>query len=404
MSDLKSKKNKHMTLEDRIEIQACLDRTMTFKAIARNIAKDQTTVSKEVKKHLVINPAEIPKTTDSTGGAIAIPQCPQLLRAPFVCNGCKKRHIRCPYHKYLYLAKKAQQDYESLLKESREGIPLSKDEFYNVDSIITQGFKNGQHLYHIMNTHNLGVSQATVYRHLHKGYLSVSKMDFPRVVKFKARKQYPADVIPRAAKVGRMYQDFLSYIEENEITSWTEMDTLIGRNGGKAIMTFDFTFCNFMFGLLLDNKTSAETTQKVRSLKENMSANEIRFGDVFPLLLTDNGGEFANVLAFIADLDGEIESSLFFCDPYRSCQKPRVEKNHTLFRDIVPKGESFDSFTQETVDLIFSHVNNVKRKSLNGKSPYEVFAFTFGEKMTSILGIQHIPPEKVIQSQKLLRK
>lgn len=124
------------------------------------------------------------------------------------------------------------------------GNPSGKNEFYVVDSIIAQGIKKGQHLYHILNTHNLGVSQATVYRHLHRGYLSVSKMDFPRVVKFKPRKQYSEDQIPKAAKIGRMYQDFQSYIEENGIATWTEMDTVIGRIGGKVIMTFDFTFCN----------------------------------------------------------------------------------------------------------------------------------------------------------------
>jgi len=47
------KKFKHMTMEDRIEIQECLDKNMSFKAIGRRIGKDQTTVSKEVKKHLV---------------------------------------------------------------------------------------------------------------------------------------------------------------------------------------------------------------------------------------------------------------------------------------------------------------------------------------------------------------
>lgn len=404
MSDLKSIKNKHMTLDDRIEIQSCLDRGMTFKAIAKRIAKDQTTVSKEVKKHIVVNTNDFPVTTGLNGKPVASSPCPELLKSPFVCNGCKKRRSRCAFQKSLYIAKTAQEEYQSLLKESREGIPLSKNEFYEVDSIIAEGIKKGQHLYHILNTHNLGVSQATVYRHLHRGYLSVCKMDFPRVVKFKPRKQYREDQIPKAAKIGRMYPDFLSYTEENGITTWTEMDTVIGRIGGKAIMTFDFTFCNFMFGLLLDNKSAAETAQKVRLLKEKLFENGIRFGDVIPLLLTDNGGEFANLSAFIADVDGEIETSLFFCDPYRSCQKPRVEKNHTLFRDIVPKGESFDSFTQETVDLIFSHVNSVKRKILNGKSPYEVFAYTFGEKTTSLFGISHIPADKVVQSPKLLTR
>ena len=46
-----NKKNKHMTLDDRIEIQECLNKGMTFKAIAMRICKDPTTVSKEVKLH-----------------------------------------------------------------------------------------------------------------------------------------------------------------------------------------------------------------------------------------------------------------------------------------------------------------------------------------------------------------
>jgi len=118
---------------------------------------------------------------------------------------------------------------------------------------------------------------------------------------------------------------------------------------------------------------------------------------------TESGGEFANVFAFILGLDGKPETDLFFCDPYQSSQKPKAEKNHTLFRDIVPKGESFDHFTQETVNLIFSHVNSIKRKSLNGKTPYEVFSFMFGESITSLLGIEKIPAYEVVQSPKLLK-
>jgi len=126
------------------------------------------------------------------------------------------------------------------------------------------------------------------------------------------------------------------------------------------------------------------------------------FGDIFPVLLTDNGGEFADVFSIENDLNGAKESALFFCDPYKSCQKPRVEKNHTLFRDIVPKGKSFDGFSQDTVNLIFSHVNSVKRKSLNGKTPYEIFTFAYGKKVAHALGIKPVAPDKVMQSPKLL--
>lgn len=402
MSDSKSAKNKHMNLDDRLEIQGCLDRGMAFKAIARRIGKDPTTVSKEVKKHFTVKPAAVRKPAHD-GALTESKPCPLLLKAPFVCNPCKKRYSACAYQKQLYSAKTAQSEYTSLLSESREGIPLNQEKFYEVDEIITKYIKKGQHLYHIMQTHDLGVSKSTVYRHLQRGYLSISKMDLPRVVKFKARKARSADYIPKAAKIGRTYDDFLAYKDEHDISSWVEMDTVIGRIGGKAIMTFDFTLCNFMFGLLIDDKTSAEAASKIRYLKEKMRDNDIRFGDVCPLLVTDNGGEFANISAFTDDADGEVETDLFFCDPYRSSQKPYVEKNHTMFRDIVPKGSSFDNFTQKTVDLIFSHVNGVKRKILYSKSPYEMFTFTFGENIASLFGITPVPPGDVVQSPKLLK-
>jgi IS30 family transposase len=321
-----------------------------------------------------------------------------------VCNPCEKRRSNCHFQKQLYIAKSAHSEYETLLREAREGIPLNKDEFWEADAIITAGIKKGQRLYHIMETNDVSFSKSSAYRHLSRGYLSVSKLDFPRVVKFKARKLHRVDCVPKAIRAGRTYDDFLSFIEENGVKSWVEMDTVIGRVGGKVIMTFDFTFCNFMFGLLMDDKTAAEASLRIRTLKEAMNKYDVRFSDVIPLLLTDNGGEFSNVSAFTDDLEGIAESDLFFCDPYCSSQKPKVEKNHTMFRDIVPKGTSFDPFTQDMVNTIFSHVNGVKRKIFYGKSPYEMFSFIYGDIVTGVLGIAPIPAEEVVQSPILLKR
>ena len=55
------KRCKHLTEEDREEIQTGLNVGMTFKQIARRIQKDQTTVSKEVKKHIEKLPARSEK-------------------------------------------------------------------------------------------------------------------------------------------------------------------------------------------------------------------------------------------------------------------------------------------------------------------------------------------------------
>jgi len=57
-----------------------------------------------------------------------------------------------------------------------------------MDALIKEGFDKNQHLYQIIKTNNIPVSLSTVYRHLKKGYLSVTAIEFPRVVKFKPRK------------------------------------------------------------------------------------------------------------------------------------------------------------------------------------------------------------------------
>lgn len=387
-------KNKHMQLEDRIEIQECLCKGMTFKAIARRIGKDPTTVSKEVKLHASDYKSAFTKTN-------AV--CPKLLKAPFVCNGCaKQNHSNCNFPRRKYSARTAQKEYETVLVESREGIPLTKQAFYDNEKIVSDAVKNGQHIYHAIKANDLTVSKSTVYRHIHKGYYQISVLDLPRAVKFKPRRSNAAEYVPKGVKVTRSYEDFLSFTEEVPDCCYVEMDTIIGRVGGKAIMTFQFVNPDFMFGLLLNDKSAVEAADKITTLKQLLHNAGFQFSHIFPVLLTDNGGEFSHVSAFENNSAGLKETFVFFCDPNCSWQKPHVENNHTLFRNIVPKGYSFDSFTQDTVNLIFSHVNAVKRKQFNGKSSYEMFSFLYSSELAHLLGISEINPKSVCQSPKLL--
>ena len=194
MSDLITKQYNHLTMDNRQEIMECLDKGISFKDIARRVGKSPTTISREVKRHMAVQPISVIRTKGD-GSPIEDRPCPLLLKAPFVCNPCKKRRGSCSFQKQLYIAKNAQAEYETLLRESREGIPLGKEEFWESDSIIAEGIKKGQRLYHIMESNNIAFSKSSAYRHLHRGYLSVSKLDFPRVVKFKIRRQLRPDSV-----------------------------------------------------------------------------------------------------------------------------------------------------------------------------------------------------------------
>lgn len=388
-------KNKHLRLEDRIEIQECLYKGMTFKAIAKRIGKDPTTVAKEVKLH---------GQTWRSGYTRKEGTCPKLLKAPYVCNGCElQRKASCVYIRRKYAAKAAQQEYEQLLHDSREGIALNKESFYQNDQILYDAVRSGQHIYHAIQANNLSVSKSTVYRYIHNGYSSLSPIDLPRAVKFKPRKKVKSEYVPRGVRINRTYDDFLAFIAENPHLHVVEMDTVIGSIGGKVIMTFQFVNADFMFGILLDNKSATQSASGILAFKEHLASLGYDFGKLFPVLLTDNGGEFSCVTAFENTLSGEKETFLFFCDPNASYQKPHVENNHALFRNIVPKGQSFDHFTQKTVDTIFSHVNGVLRNQFHGKSAYDMFSFLFSPELADALGISFVPPRSVCQSPALLQ-
>jgi len=381
---INTKKNsgKHLTREDRQEIQGCLEHGMTFKAIGQRVGKSETTISREVKKRVEIRPARAEHAAP----------CPLLKKTPFVCNGCQKRTY-CKLERHVYCANKADADYRFTLSDARTGIALNKAEFYQDDAILLDGIRRGQSVYHIVQTNQLHASLPTIYRHINAGYRSVLRLDLPRAVKFKPRKQVKEPSIPNKLKAGRSYEDFQAFLAENELESWVEMDTVIGRVGGKVILTFCFVPHNFIIGRLSDDKSAASISIAVKELKESLHKSGFSFGSVCPVLLTDNGGEFANVSAFELDASGSKETSLFFCHPMAPYQKPHVEKCHTLLRDRLPQGSSFDSLSQEQVNLIFSHINALSRKAFNGRSAYDLFTFTYSSALADALGIRFIPPD-----------
>jgi len=71
----------------------------------------------------------------------------------------------------------------------------------------------------------------------------------------------------------------------------------------------------------------------------------------------------------------------------QSTQKSHVESNHNYARDIIPKGRPLDRLTQDSVNIMFSHINSTPRKSLHGKTPYELFVFCSGNTQWRLLAL-----------------
>ena len=95
---------------------------------------------------------------------------------------------------------------------------------------------------------------------------------------------------------------------------------------------------------------------------------------MFPVILTDNGSEFKRPIELEYNDDLVPRTSVYYCDPMASWQKPHIEKNHEFIRYVIPRGKSLNPYTDEDITLLMNHINSIKRPSLGNKSPYELVA------------------------------
>jgi IS30 family transposase len=244
-------------------------------------------------------------------------------------------------------------------------------------------------------------SEKTIYNYYDRGLFSGSNLDLPRKVRCRPRKsRHDSFKQDKACRSGRTYADFVLFMAQNPDSPVVEIDTVEGVKGGHVLLTIHFTDARFMLAF----KRPANTAQSVADIFEAMYASlgHEAFEALFRVILTDNGNEFSNPNAIEFSSDGRRRTRIFYCDPRQSQQKGACENNHELIRRIVPKGRSFDAFSQDDVALMMNHINSYARKSLNGRTPFEVFEFLHGADALKKLGAAPVPPDNVTLRPSLL--
>ena len=180
------------------------------------------------------------------------------------------------------------------------------------------------------------------------------------------------------------------------------MDTVIGTPGGKSLLTLLFRKSLIMFAILLNEHTQAAVIDALNDICEAIGIAQ--FQKIFEIIVTDRGVEFGNPEALECDRNGEIKTRVFYCDPYCSWQKGRIEKNHEFIRMVLPKGTSFDNLTQDDIDLMMDHINSYPRKQNNGITPYALSELFLGKDFLQATGCHLIPPDEVILRPALLKR
>jgi len=428
-------KNKHLTDAERLQIEQWLKDRVHISQIAQKLNKNKSTVSREIrsraitsdkyapyrihnrcinrndcqKRYLCDNKPNCTKRCSLCSLCNDLCEdyqeqpCYKLYDPPYVCNGCMDEH-QCVLRKKYYLHRKAHEAYREMLVESRVGANITENELLALDEIVSPLVMRGQSIHHIV-THNpdqFEVSEKSIYRYVSGGLLKARNIDMPRVCRIKPRKSKPVEhKVDSGCRIGRTYADFLSFVETSG-ASVVEMDSVIGRIGGKVLLTMMFKSCDLMLAFIRDRNTSQSVIDVFNHIDETLGRET--FSRLLTVCLADNGSEFSNPKALEYDEQGNSRTRLFYCDPFAAFQKPNVELNHEFIRKILPKGVSFDNLEQSDISLMMSHINSYSREKLNDKTPFDMFGFIYGYDVLEKLGIYRIPANEILLKPSLLKK
>ena len=389
---------KHLDLDKRIKIEKGIENNWTFSKIAKEINKSPRTISYEILKN-----RNVEHCLSWVG---KFKTCDKTLKPPYVCNNCPSRK-GCRKTRYYYYAEDAQGKYEKLRSESRKGIDMSSTEFKYLNDTVSKEIKNGHSFSMIIRNHKneFPVGKRTLYNYVENGYLDIINLDLPRKVRYKKRKHNNLNHSKKDTKIriNRTYEDFKDYVknynDNNFNINIVEMDTVEGIKGESLLLTLLWRSSNFMLAFKIENKEADSVNFFFNYIKGYLGYE--KFHELFPIILTDNGVEFSKPDEIEFNGYHVYKTKLFYCDPGHSEQKGKIENNHEYIRRFIPKGISFNDYTQGDINLMMNHINSVKRDSLSGCNPYELMINFLPKEIIEYFDIYEIKQDDIILKNKL---
>lgn len=379
---------------DRIAIERSLDERKSCRQMARELGRSPSTVADEVARNRTVSRG--PNKGGRAGGA-PDDACPRLLSWPHCCNGCKFRRYHCSRKwRCEYSAARAQALADAELRESRMGVDRSEAEFERAMEVVRSDVARGLSPQQIASARadEVKASPSTIYRWIERGYAGMSSLELRRKCGYKPR-SHAKPHRPTAHGEARSFAAFTKLPEEERAAA-CEMDTVVGlASDRRCLLTLYLRAFRFQIALPMPDKTAASTRAALDMLEK---AAPEAFARLFPLILTDNGAEFADCGGIERSaLDPSAgRCSVYYCDARQSQQKGGCERNHVELRKILPKGRgiSFDRLGGRDCAVLMSHLNSEPRPSLGGMCAIDMLLAALGDDgrgLLEALGVEKVP-------------
>lgn len=377
---------KRLNIEERMLIQACLFKDMNLTQIAKRLGRNKSTVSREIKTHLIIKEG------------FRDTECIHR-KNHFLCNSCPYRGP-CLHEKHYYNFEEAQKVAAEVKSSSRRFTRLSQTQIDIIDNVLLEQIRRLKQSLHHTYISNPSLAkiccEKTIRRLIYNGFTEVKAHELRKYVVYNHSYEKPKEFQLRdiSVLIGRQFSDYLKYCSSHKRENIVQYDSVVGKITDEfAILTITFIKYEFQFGILIKKTNPNDVTKKVKRLFATLGLEIVK--QIFPINLADNGIEFSYFNKIEVDSDGEFICKTFFTNPYKATDKPHCERYHELIRYVLPKGKSLDFLTQEKVNWVFSQINSYVRKELNDQTPYDLVRRKYGQEFLDKIGIFRVEKKKV---------
>jgi len=338
----KKKKYTHLHERDRYKLEALLDAKKSVKEIARILARDRSTIYREIKR-----------------GTVLRLQYDLTEKNQYRANAAQNNYIKQGRNKERLL--KIGKD-RRLEKYIRHKLIEKK---YSPDAIIGKIIKDQKKFKGIICT-------KTLYNYIDAGiFAGISNENLWEKRKRQKRRYKTLKRVSRRNIMARSIEERPEEINNRVEYGHWEGDCVKGPIGSKTSL-FTLTERKTLEEIII--KIEQATQEEIRKALDRLEKKYgIEFKIKFKTITFDNGSEFLNWKSLeISKIDPKKQRTItYFAHAYSSWERGSNENQNRMIRRFIPKGTDIADISRRKIKRIENWMNNYPRKKLGYKTAKE---------------------------------
>ena len=206
------------------------------------------------------------------------------------------------------------------------------------------------------------VSHETIYQSLFVQGRGELRKELHRCLRSGRAERRPRHRLERRGQIPDkiMISERPAEVEDRAVPGHWEGDLIIGKNGKSAVGTLVERSTRYVMLLALPDGHGAEQVRTAMTAAIGRLPSEL-----VKTITWDQGKEMAQHAQFSVDTGVQI----YFCDPHSPWQRGSNENTNGLLRDYMPKGYDLSPLTQDNLEWFAHSLNTRPRETLGNMTP-----------------------------------